>query len=196
MSLENFTNSQFYKRKSCNLLKLGFDFNQPVEQEYKKIQSMLYSEYHILCESMLTMMKKFNIPSSRTMDIIFRLFDIGARSLSAEANHLAIETKRATPPHNTTFTFTWHKTWFNETVFLRSTYELELANMLDEAKELYHTESLRIKYYDSQNKTYRIVFSCYTKNEGCDVKMKLWFGIEEEGLWKGFRTLFAKIGNH
>ena len=176
MSLENFTNSQFYKRKSCNLSKLGFDFNQPVEQEYKKIQSMLYSEYHILCESMLTMMKKFNIPSSRTMDIIFRLFDIGARSLS-EANHLAIETKRATPPHNTTFTFTWHKTWFNETVFLRSTYELELANMLDEAKELYHTESLRIKYYDSQNKTYRIAvpdFYLPKKHKIIEVKSDYW----------------------
>jgi len=176
MSLENFINSQFYKRKSTNLTKLGFNFDQPIEQEYKKIQSMLYSEYHILCESMLTMMKKFDIPSSRTMDIIFRLFDVGARSFS-QAMVNAVETRRSNPPHNKTFTFTWHKTWFNETVFLRSSYELELAKMLDEFKEFYQTESLRIKYYDSQNKTYRIAvpdFYLPKKHKIIEVKSDYW----------------------
>ena len=73
MLIQQFLKSQFYKNKSPNLIKLGFNYDNDLNSEFFKIQSMLYSEYHIKCESMLTIMKKFNIPSSRTMDIIFKL---------------------------------------------------------------------------------------------------------------------------
>ena len=77
MSIDNFLKSKLYKLKSPNLLKLGLNFNSKTpEHEYTKIQSLLYTEYHIKCESMLTIMKQFNIPSSKTMDTLFTLFDV------------------------------------------------------------------------------------------------------------------------
>jgi hypothetical protein len=47
MILQNFLKSQFYKNKSPNLIKLGFDYDKNAEAEFLKIQSMLYTEYHI-----------------------------------------------------------------------------------------------------------------------------------------------------
>ncbi len=65
MSLELFKTSQLYTRKSANLTRLGFDFNSPIEYEFLKIQSILYSEYHIKCESMILN------PESGTLSHIF-----------------------------------------------------------------------------------------------------------------------------
>ena len=80
--LDTFIKSQLYTRKSPNLKKLGFDFSKPVDEEFRRIQLLISTEYNVKCESMLTIMKKYKIPSSRTMDILFRLFAIDSRSFS------------------------------------------------------------------------------------------------------------------
>lgn len=48
----------------------------------------------------------------------------------------------------------WHTTWDNKEVFLRSSYESDYANKLDEQKVLYEVEHLHIKYFDSQRNDY------------------------------------------
>jgi hypothetical protein len=154
MSFETFIKSQFYLRKSPNLIKLGFEFTQQPLQEYLKIQSMLYSEYHIKCESMLTIMKHFDIPSTRTMDILFREFDIESRSFS-EATSNAIFTKRKIP-NVAGYQSIYHTTWKNDIVYLRSSYEEDFAKLLDKSKIEYQVESLRIKYFDLTEQKYKI----------------------------------------
>lgn len=182
MSYESFLKSQLYSRKSPNLIKLGFDFSTNNHQkEYLKIQSMLYSEYHIKCESMLTIMKKFNIPSSRTMDTLFRLFDIEARSFS-ECNKIAIMQNRVTPFNGITFSHIYHKTWYGEIVHLRSTYEEEFAKLLDEQRIKYFVEHLRIKYFDKIKSSYRIAipdFYLPETNTIVEVKSTYWLNEEE-----------------
>lgn len=181
MLIQQFSQSQFYKKKSPNLIKLGFDYNNDVDSEFLKIQSMLYTEYHIKCESMLTIMKKFNIPSSRTMDIIFRLFDIESRSFS-EANRVAISSKRSTMPVNTTYKHIFHKSWFGETFCLRSSYEEDYAKSLDLTQTKYFVEHLRIKYFHTTQQRYRIAvpdFYLPKTNTIVEVKSVYWLDESE-----------------
>jgi len=181
MLIEKFTKSQFYKKKSPNLDKLGFDYNSPVESEFLKIQAMLYTEYHIKCESMLTLMKQFNIPSSRTMDIIFRLFDIEARSFSKSQTN-AILTKRTVMPSSTTFKHIFHKSWFGETFCLRSSYEESYAKSLDLIQTKYFVEHLRIKYFHTKQNRYRIAipdFYLPETNTIVEVKSDYWLDESE-----------------
>lgn len=180
MSLDTFKKSQLYTRKSKNLTKLGFDFNLDIEIEYYKIQSLLYSLYHIRCESMITIMKMFDIPSSRTMDILFREFEIEARTLS-EATMLALETERSILPQNVTnnmFKHGWHKTWDGKSIFYRSSYELNFAQLLDKNKIKYDVECLRIKYFDSDKLKYRIAvpdFYLPTEHKIVEIKSSYWY---------------------
>lgn len=179
--LEKFLKSQLYRNKSPNLQKLGFNFSNDPEEEYLKIQSMLYTEYHINCESMLTIMKKFGIPSSRTIDIIFRLFDIESRSYS-EMTKNAIIKNRMTPSSNSTFKGVYHKAWFGEIFYLRSSYEEEYAKILDSEKIKYYVEHLRIKYFDTTKNSYRIAipdFYLPEKNTIIEVKSKYWLSEQE-----------------
>lgn len=176
MSIEDFKKSQLYSRKSVNLQRLGFDFSLDLEKQYKKIQLLLFNEYHLNNESMLTIMKKYNIPSSRTMDILFRLFDIESRTLS-NANKLAIEKNRIVFQEPSRI-YKEYITWDNRTVFLRSSYEEKYANELDSQKIYYEVESLKIRYYDSILQTYRFAipdFFIPCKNKIIEIKANYWY---------------------
>lgn len=48
----------------------------------------------------------------------------------------------------------WHTTWNNKEVYLRSSYELDYANELDEQQINYEVEYLKIKYFDTVKKEY------------------------------------------
>jgi hypothetical protein len=178
MSFTSFKNSQLYQRKSPNLSKLGFDFdNQNVEEEYLKIQSLLYSEYHIRCESQITIKERFNIPSGKTIDTLFKLFDIESRSFS-EMTKNAIEQNRKTMPTGFVYQSCWHKTWFGTNEFLRSSYELNLAKEFDSQHIKYHVEALRIKYFDTTIREYRIAipdFYLPESNTIVEVKSTYWY---------------------
>lgn len=182
MSLTTFYKSKLYTRKSNNLINLGFNFDAPDHSlEYFKIQSLLITEYQINCESMLTIMKRFNIPSSRTMDILFREFDIEARSIS-EANRNALAEGRTDLPSNiSTFTNIWHTTWDSKQVFLRSSYELSYASFLDEQKQPYEVECMRIKYFDEQQQKYRVAipdFYLPDSNTIVEIKATYWLNVD------------------
>ena len=180
MSFDSFISSQLYTRKSQNLIKLGFDFNNDPESEYYKIQKLLFQEYFINNGSMLTIMKQFDIPSTRTLDIMFRLFDIDARSFS-DANKNASQSGRSQLPHSFKFNYGWHTTFNNKQVFLRSSYERAFAIELDNAQIDYDTECLRIVYFDASQKTHRIAipdFYIPSTNTIVEIKAKYWLDHE------------------
>lgn len=184
MSLQSFLSSQQFKRQSPNLRKLGFDFNNSYpEEEYFKIQSFLYSEYHIRCESMLSIMKKFNIPSTRTMDILFKHFDIQPRSFN-EATINAIEQNRSNPFSNShNFVTIDHNTWDDRKVILRSSYEKDLAVILDNQKIRYEVETLRIKYFDKTQKTFRIAIpDFYLPSTNTIIEVKSTYWLDEQNM--------------
>lgn len=130
---------------------------------------------------MLTLMDQFNIPSSRTMDIVFRLFDIEARSFS-EGQSNAIITNRVIMPSSTRFNISFHKSWFGETFCLRSSYEGDYAKQLDESQTKYFVEHLRIKYFHTKQNRYRIAipdFYLPETNTIVEVKSTYWLDEEE-----------------
>jgi hypothetical protein len=94
MSFETFLKSQLLSKRSSNLAKLGFDFDADPQKEFSKIQNLLFTRYHIQQGSMLTIMKEFGIPSSKTMHILFREFDVCARTVR-DAGLLSIEKAEA-----------------------------------------------------------------------------------------------------
>ena len=195
MSYQSFIKSQLYKRKSQNLERLGFNYTTDTELEYFKIQKLLYQEYHIKCESMLTIMKKYEIPSSRTMDILFRLFDIDARSLS-DAQTYALSQGRSDAYDHLKFTAKqqWHKTWEGKDVYLRSSYELAYAKELDEKKIRYDTECMRVLYFDSQNQKHRVAIpDFYHPDSNTIVEIKSQYWLDEENM-KDKSQEYQKLG--
>lgn len=201
MSYQKFTKSQLYKRKSQNLERLGFNYTEDVESEYFKIQKLLYQEYHIKCESMLTIMKKYKIPSSRTMDILFKLFDIDPRSLSdARSNSLLTGKSNLTGRSNSNENFKfaskqqWHRTWEGKDVYLRSSYELAYAKELDDKKIKYDTECIRILYFDSQKQKYRVAIpDFYLPDSNTIVEIKSEYWLNEENM-KDKSQEYQRIG--
>ena len=193
MSFESFKKSQMFSRRSSNLIKLGFDFDGDLQEEYLKIQNLLMTRYHIQNGSMITIMKEFGIPSSRTMDILFREFEIEARDLS-NATLLSISENRSSPLDNVqSFVHIRHKTWDGKNFLLRSSLEQAFASKLDHDKIVYEVECMRVKYFDECQKKFRIAipdFYLPRTNEIVEVKSDYW--LDEENMKckaKGYREL-------
>jgi hypothetical protein len=195
MSFETFIKSQLYKKRSPNLVKLGFDFsNQNVHEEYHKIQEMLFTEYHIKHGSMITIMDQFKIPSTRTIDTLFREFEIKSRTLS-EATSNAYEQNRVNVPpikfHNI-----WHKTWMGNSVLLRSSYEKQFALLLDEIQEEYHVEAMRIKYFNKREDKFKIAipdFYLPKENKIVEIKSTYWLDDSMKDKKEAYESLGYKF---
>ena len=156
MSYEIFSNSQSFKRKSKNLEKLNFNFsNFDVFEEYTKLQKLLSHEYLIMFKSMPEIMAEYDIPSSKTLFDLFKMLDIESRSFS-ECTTLTIANGKWESPPTYAYHSGWHQTWEDNNVYYRSSYELNYCKILDSQKISYLMEPLRILYYCSENKKYRI----------------------------------------
>ena len=169
------------KKQSRNLTKLGYDFSGDSLSEYLKIQNVLMTKYHIEQGSMLTIMKEFGIPSSRTMDTLFREFEITSRTLP-EAYMVAIDQNRFDPAKNLpSFVNIWHTTWDAKKVLLRSSLEKQFAQDLDTKQIRYEVESMRIKYFDQEQSLYRIAipdFYLPDDNRIVEVKSTYWLDVK------------------
>jgi hypothetical protein len=130
---------------------------------------------------MLSLMKKFNIPSTRTMNIIFRLFDIEPRSYS-EGMQNALLQNRAQIHNSIRYKHIYHTAWFGEIFCLRSSYEENYAKILDIEKTKYLVEHMRIKYFNTIERRYRIAipdFYLPDTNTIVEVKSNYWLNDRE-----------------
>lgn len=59
----------------------------------------------------------------------------------------------------------YHTSWEGKTFLLRSSYETDFANILDEQQTLYEVEALRIRYFDSQQQKERIAIPDFLLTE-------------------------------
>jgi len=77
----------------------------------------------------------------------------------------------------------WHKTWENENIYYRSSYELIYCNYLDEQKIKYYMEKIRIKYWDSILKKERIAIpDFYLPNTNKIVEIKSNWTYDEQNM--------------
>jgi hypothetical protein len=195
MCIEKFKKSQMFTRKSKNLERLGYNFSNPVDVEYYSFRDKIADLYLIQGESMSTLMKMFNVPSSKTFFLLFNILDIETRSLS-EANIQAIYLGRTNISEEFNFTSKqeWHTSWSGERCFLRSSYEKEYAILLDSKQIEYKTEAFRIRFYDSVSKKTKIAipdFYLPFENKIIEIKSSYWY---TEQLMKDKFKRYKELG--
>lgn len=150
-----------YQYKLQTLIKyFGFDKSVlgtiKAIDEYNKIKQMLYNFYWVEHKSSSEIAKMFNYKRVENLTSkVFPMLGISRKTLS-QAIHENYLSCKYNSPHNNKYKFCWHTTWDNKNVFLRSSYELDYAKQLDKYKIHYDVEKLRIEYFDTQQKRYRI----------------------------------------
>ena len=95
------------------------------------------------------MAEQYSHPVWESFIKILKRIDIVLRTLK-DATLNAYKTGRSTINLNPTYKTGWHTTWDNKQVFYRSSYELDYAKELDEQKNKYEMEGLRVCYFDTQ----------------------------------------------
>lgn len=162
-----------------SLIKFGFNKDvigtQKLYGEYIRIRNLIKSEYakHI---SEKELSDKYNYNSGlANFHKLLKSLNIEIRDQKTALRESYIM-GISSLPEKTQYKTEWHTTWDNKEVFLRSSYEIDYANLLDEKRILYDVERLRIKYYDTQLKCYRCAipdFYLETTNEIVEIK-SLW----------------------
>ena len=159
-----------------NLEKFGFNKDVigtiDIYGEFLRVRNLIEDLYksHISEEELKN---KYNYTSGLSnFHKLLKTLNIPIRTLS-EAQKESILMGKRHESSNSQYQTEWHTTWDGKEVFLRSSYEIDYANYLDENKVEYEVESLRIKYYDTQKKEYRCAipdFYIKNKNEIIEIK--------------------------
>lgn len=173
-----FASSSFYSSRSKNIIKMGFDFTKPLVEQVHLLKDRLNHEYHINGDSGFVIQKRYEIPSSKTLNRLFKILNIPPRSLS-EAGVVAVEKGRSDSHFKCTHQ-QWHETWDGHQVFLRSRNELRLAQRFDKEQVAYEVESKRIPYFDTQQQRNRIaVMDFYTPSTHTLIEVKSTYFYDE-----------------
>jgi hypothetical protein len=117
--------------------------------------NLLYEEYFINKKSKIVLMKEYGLMSN-TIYNFFNKNGIELRTLSDAAKVALTENRMPINEIRNHYVSGKHITWDGKEVYYRSSYELDYCKVLDEENVVYNMESLRIKYYDSQKKEYRV----------------------------------------
>lgn len=77
----------------------------------------------------------------------------------------------------------WHNTWNGKRYYLRSSYETQFANILDEKQIDYEVERIRVPYFDTAKKTKRIAVSdFYIPDENLIIEIKSLHTFEKQNM--------------
>jgi hypothetical protein len=146
--------SSFLRTRSNNLKNLGFNMNTigttEVYSEYYKVQKYLFSLYHIKNYSFQDIMKEHNIKYLRSMELLFKFFEIERRTISEAVQLSVLQGKQQTQSNTIQYKTGFHTSWEGKLFFYRSSYELDYMKELDSNKESYEYECFRIPYYNTQ----------------------------------------------
>lgn len=124
----------------------------------------------------------------------FPFLGISKRTFS-EASRLAYITGRNTPReiHNR-YHSGYHTTWDGRDVFLRSSFELDYAKLLDSQKVYYEVESLRIPYVKTQDhQTHVAVPDFYIPEQNLIVEIKSSYTLDPQDM-KDKRDAYVNSG--
>ena len=158
---------------------LGFDSNKKgtndFYDEFDRVVNILKEDYFDNELSLLDISKKYNM-NFKTIQLILKYSGVMLRT-NIEAGHLAVKNGKGNYDNAVCFPYKsgYHITWKNKEVHYRSNYEKEYYSILDEQKIDYEVESLKILYYDTQKKKFRIAIpDIYIKdiNEIIEIKSK------------------------
>lgn len=195
--LPKYEGDHFVCKKLSNLLrtmiKFGFDTTKlgTIEaiSEFYRIKDIIENFYDKYASSDEALIKYFNYTSGSANFIkLLKSLNIKVLSyseavtkylLSDRANFNKININNS----NYHYKSEWHVTWNNKNVYLRSSYETDFANELDECKIDYEVESLRIKYFDTQKEKTRIAIpDFYIPSLNMIVEIKSGWTYDEQNM--------------
>lgn len=149
----------FCKEHSVHGFKLlinYFGFNKEklgtleVESEYNRIRNIIYDLYWKDNLSPKQIANKFNFSSKHSItQTVFNVLNIPVRNLQEAVKVAYQEGRLDLSKSKNQYKSEYHKTWNNKEVFLRSSYEIDYANELDNKHIDYEVEKLKIKYLDT-----------------------------------------------
>lgn len=154
-----------------------------VFEEFNRIRDILYNMYHIQHMSSSQICKKYSYPYSSNLHKVFKHLNIPDKSVSYAntENYLYGDVKIHQGKQK--YKSGIHVLKNGKTVYLRSSYEFDYANKLDEQNVDYTVESLRIQYYDSQQKKYRCaVPDFYINDINTIVEVKSIFTLDVQNM--------------
>lgn len=167
---------------------LGFDSTaigtNKVFEEFSRVRNLIYDLYWNQNLSCAEIGEKFSYPGNSSITKVFEHLEIPRKSFE-ESTRNAIHKGKLIPGGGglaDKLHQEWHTTWTGEDVFLRSSYETDYANWLDENQISYSVEELRIEYYDSQQDKTRIAipdFYISSTNEIIEIKSDYTLDIQE-----------------
>lgn len=166
----------FTFNKECLGSKLAF-------KEWDRVRDLLFDLYWNKGKSCNNIRTMFNYPNaSNVTGKIFNYLSIPKRTHSeANSNHI-LHSHRQIEKY-TQYKSGWHTAWNQKKVFLRSSYEFDFAEYLDNNKIDYEVEYLRIKYFDTQKQKVRIAipdFYIPDSNEIIEIKSK--FTLDKQNM--------------
>ena len=186
-----------------NLIYFGFDINYlgtvGVYDEYDKIRNLLIIEYIDNELSPKDISNKYNYPKkSENILHLLKLFNIKTRNISESQivfyQNNYVNRYMENTNDNYQFKHGWHITWNNKKIYYRSSYELNYAKKLDIENIDYETESLRIKYLDTNKQKYRTAIpDFYIPDKNLIVEIKSRFTFNKQNIINKF-TEYVKLG--
>lgn len=170
------------------LIKFGFDINtkgtEKIIDEFYRVRNRIEKFYLLNGSNNDKLIETFNYyggPSN--FHKILKTLDIQTRNLS-EGQIFSLESgNRIDMPQVNSYHDEYHKTWDNNIVYLRSSYETDYANILDDNKIHYEVESLKIKYFDTQLNKERIAIpDFYIRDKNLIVEIKSNFTLDIQNM--------------
>lgn len=170
------------------LIKFGFDINtkgtEKIIDEFYRVRNIIEKFYLLNGSNNDKLIETFNYyggPSN--FHKILKTLDIQTRNLS-EGQIFSLESgNRIDMPQVNSYHDEYHKTWDNNIVYLRSSYETDYANILDDNKIHYEVESLKINYFDTQLNKERIAIpDFYIRDKNLIVEIKSNFTLDIQNM--------------
>lgn len=149
--LGKFERSGFFVGKTCNLQKLGFDFNKDWEEEFFRIRNLLYDLYYVEYKSTLDITRDFGISCATTTRNLMHLFGLRLRT-SKESVLLAStqgKINRGDPGKGNYLYKAGTLSQKENSYYYRSSYELEFSNFLNSENIDFTLNEFKIKYKSS-----------------------------------------------
>lgn len=185
------------------LIPFGFDYSTigtiNYIEEFYKATKLLLSEYFDNKLSTQQIYKKYNCQEYFRCEGTLRYFlkqklKQNTRNLS-EAQYNSIENGTHTfDSYSFQFKTEYHISWNNQVYLLRSSYESEYANLLDNQKIQYEVEKLKIKYFDTQMNKQRVAIpDFYLPETNTIVEVKSKWTFDKQNMIDR-RNAYLKLG--
>ena len=170
------------------LIKFGFDINtkgtEKIIDEFYRVRNIIEKFYLLNGSNNDKLIETFNYyggPSN--FHKILKTLDIQTRNLSEGQIFSLVSGNRIDMPQVNSYHDEYHKTQYNNIVYLRSSYETDYANILDDNKIHYEVETLKIKYFDTQLNKERIAIpDFYIRDKNLIVEIKSNFTLDIQNM--------------